>query len=542
MIPRLKVPYSPMGIPVSYGQLHVHHPDGSTQAFELAKNVVRIGRSLENDLVLAGREVSRNHARLALDEDGPATLTDLNSVNGVSVNGKRVRGTTHIYTGDVVWIGGYQLIYSAPEERGAERTGVMFRVAAAPLGLDEPQGTHSGRASTPASLHSIELLQEVSIKLARTATVADVAETAVTLLFKIEAVQRAVLMPWEEETQDLKAGKLRVREGISVSDAAMDPRRLVLSRSILRRVRWEDRPLHIQDDIPEDATSSLMGTAVPPERIRAAFCSPLTFHGRQMGVLYADNLADPNAFSEADFRLFTTISAQTCLALATATSRGELLKREVEQAAMRLYMPQHVADLIAATDGSVHLGGVQQTVTVLFADIRGFTSMAEHMDAVHVVQLLNEFLTAMTQVILEARGTLDKYIGDCVMALFGAPVPSQEDADRAVAAAIQMQHAVERMNAARAKRGLKGIHIGVGLHTGWAVVGNIGSEQRMQYTAVGDAVNVAARLMEYAKADQILVSEPCVETLQHRDALQPLGHVQLKGRDQSVRVFSVSWT
>ena len=275
--------------------------------------------------------------------------------------------------------------------------------------------------------------------------------------------------------------------------------------------------------------------------IRAAFCSPLTFQGRLMGVLYADNLVEPGAFSPSDFRLFTTIAAQTCLALATALSRGELLKRQVEQAAMRLFMPSQVADLIAATDGGVELGGVLQTVTILFADIRGFTRISEEMDAREVVLLLNEFFTAMTEVIFSAGGTLDKYIGDCVMALFGAPIPSGNDAERALSAAIHMQQAVARLNASRSKRGMPEIHIGVGLHSGRAVVGNIGSTQRMQYTAIGDTVNVAARLMHHAAGDQICISEAFARAVKRSDAFEHLGEVQLKGRDRKVTIYSVPW-
>ena len=252
-------------------------------------------------------------------------------------------------------------------------------------------------------------------------------------------------------------------------------------------MREENRPLHIRDARSHaDIGSSL---SVLRAGIQAAFCSPLTFQGRFLGVLYADNLIAPDAFSPDDFRIFTTIAAQTGLALASSITRGELLNREVEQAAMRLYLSPQVADLITAAGGGVELGGVLQPITVLFADIRDFTKISEHLNASEVVQLLNEFFTEMTTVIFEAGGTLDKFIGDCVMALFGAPVPAAGDVQRAVEAAINMQREASRLNTQ--------IRIGVGIHTGLAVVGNIGSSQRMQYTAIGDTVNVAARLVQY---------------------------------------------
>jgi len=229
------------------------------------------------------------------------------------------------------------------------------------------------------------------------------------------------------------------------------------------------------------------------------------------------------------------------LAMANAVALETLLKREVEHAALRLYMPHQVADQIAAGDGDIKLGGVLQPVTVLFADIRGFTQLSEQMDAQEVVLVLNEFFTAMTEVVLDAGGTLDKYIGDCVMALFGAPVPAPDDIERGVRAAIDMQQKAALMNRDRRARGLREVKIGVGLHAGPAVVGNIGSAQRMQYTAIGDTVNVASRVAAVAAPDQVLVSEDVRAGTVKGDSFQPLGEVKLKGREQKVNIYSVPW-
>jgi adenylate cyclase len=531
---------------VSTRKLLIHHPDGSTQIFEITQPIVRIGRAEGNDVVLGGNRISRMHAQIACDGDSPAVVSDLKSANGVVLNGKLLRDPAPLYSDDVLQIGPYKLIYTDPSP-GAERTKTdtspsPFRIQAGSVELNElqqqqPRLLPIGDASI--ELRSLELLHEVGVTLARTVSVADVIGTAVALLFKIEGVHRATLMLWDDEKQEVKGADVRARDGIDITGPGFDPRKLVLSNTILRRVRQENRPLHIQDATSDAALSGAM--SIMHAGIRAAFCSPLTFQGRMMGVLYADNLAEPNAFSAADFRLFTTIAAQTGLALASAISRGELLRREVEQAAMRLYMPSQVADLILASEGGVELGGVLQTVTVLFADIRGFTRISERMDAREVVLLLNEFFTEMTKVIFDAGGTLDKYIGDCVMALFGAPVPSEEDAEHALSAAIQMQQAVARLNARRSERGQPDIQMGIGLHCGRAVVGNVGSTQRMQYTAIGDTVNVAARLMNQAAGGTIVVSETFTKAVKHSDAFEHLGEVQLKGRDQKVSVYSVIW-
>lgn len=504
----------------------IYSPDGETNVIEVALPLIRIGRGDDNEIVLPdpSRNISRFHAQIALDSDGRAILTDLKSANGTFVNEQIVDGPVALAQDDVVRIGSFRLVYrdrNAVSPKQESQPEPAYQIEAAAVELDQLQGRphlltpSDGRTLVISpQLRALESLYEVGVRLARTVTAADVVETAVDLLFKIQGAHRAALMSWDGEQQAFRSAEVFARGGKKIASA--DPLGLVLSETVFRKLRDENRPLHIRDASTRSQRSG----------IQAAFCSPLTFQGRFLGVLYADNIAAPDAFSPDDFRMFTTIAAQTGLALSSALTRGELLKREVEQAAMRLYLSPQVADLITAAGGGVELGGVLQPVTVLFADIRNFTQLSEHLDAHEVVLLLNDFFTAMTEVILESGGTLDKYIGDCVMALFGAPIPAAGDVQRAVQASIDMQRAAK-------------IQIGVGLHTGQAVVGNIGSEQRLQYTAIGDTVNVAARLVSLALPGQIIVSEDIRNSAE--GSFQPLGEVELKGRKQKVSAYSLLW-
>jgi len=223
-----------------------------------------------------------------------------------------------------------------------------------------------------------------------------------------------------------------------------DPSAVVMSRTILRRVRLENRPLLIRDAKSEAMLES--AASIVRAGIQAALCSPLSFQGRFLGVLYVDNLAEPQAFSDGDFRTFTSIAAQTGLALANALAGRQLLQREVERQALRLYLPPQVADLMMASGGASQLDGRVQEIAVLFADIRGFTTISEKMEAREVVQMLNEYFTAMSGLIFDCKGTLDKFIGDCIMALFGAPVASPRAAREALTAAIRMQKRLHQLN------------------------------------------------------------------------------------------------
>jgi adenylate cyclase len=205
-------------------------------------------------------------------------------------------------------------------------------------------------------------------------------------------------------------------------------------------------------------------------------------------------------------------------------------------------MPEYVVRQMLEHPESFKLGGVNQNITVLFADVRGFTRLAEHAPPEQVVQLLNYYFSAMSDIIFAHNGTLDKYIGDGLMALFGAPTTTPDDAVNAVVVAIEMQHRIQKLNEDFRAAGLPEVSIGVGLHTGEATVGYIGSERRTEYTAIGDTVNLASRLESNALGGQILLSEATASALpQGQFPLREHAALTVKNRAQPVQVSEVLW-
>jgi adenylate cyclase len=203
------------------------------------------------------------------------------------------------------------------------------------------------------------------------------------------------------------------------------------------------------------------------------------------------------------------------------------------------YMTRTVMDHLLA--GKVELGGETLRVTVLFTDIRSFSTISERMDAHALVSLLNEYFAEMVTIIMQEEGVVDKFIGDAIMAVFGAPVTKEDDAERAVRAAVRMREALAELNQQLSKRGLPPIRAGVGIHTGEVVAGNIGSEARMEYTVIGDAVNVASRLEGATKdlGEDLLVSEDTRAQAGDAFAFRSLGELRVKGRHGPVRVYAV---
>jgi adenylate cyclase len=250
------------------------------------------------------------------------------------------------------------------------------------------------------------------------------------------------------------------------------------------------------------------------------------------------------------FRLFPAAHLQLGLLAAYTLSYGGRLTREEREkrfirSVFRRYVADHVVDTLLASGRMPDLGGEKTTLTVLFSDIRNFTTISEKLDAHEVVEFLNRYFEHICAIILEQGGTIDKYIGDAVMVQFGAPVPHPDHAARALRAALAMRNAAAEfaswMSERFADRNLPAFNIGIGMHTGEAIVGNVGSSIRMEYTVIGDTVNLASRLESASKTLGCVIVASS-ETLKAAGIAVRTGlHdvIQVKGRETSVEIFEV---
>jgi adenylate cyclase len=201
------------------------------------------------------------------------------------------------------------------------------------------------------------------------------------------------------------------------------------------------------------------------------------------------------------------------------------------------YVTRQVADHLMK--GNVNLGGELVPVTVLFSDIRSFTSISETMEPRALLDFLNEYFSGMVESVMSHGGVVDKFMGDAIMAVFGAPVPQPDDALHAVQAALEMRTRLEEINRDFAARGLPEIRTGIGLHSGQVVAGNMGHVERMEYTVIGDAVNLASRLEGMTKelGCDVLLSEDLFLSVETHVVAEPLKRIKVKGRDQDVMVY-----
>ncbi len=278
---------------------------------------------------------------------------------------------------------------------------------------------------------------------------------------------------------------------------------------------------------------------------RSLIAVPLKGRRQLLGVIEVLNKKGDEKFSGEDLALVKIIAAQASMAvknarlyeesLQTAASRRTRAIRE----AFQTYVPPGVADELLKHPDRLKLGGRKREISILFADIKGFSSVAEELSPEELVNLVNNYLTPMSEVILLYKGTIDKYIGDSLMAFFGDSLPVAKHAQMAVSAALQILKIIKRLNRIWEKADRQVLDLGIGINTGDAFVGNIGSHERYNYTVMGDNVNIAQRLQELTRryGNSLMISEFTWRYVKGVCCCREIDRLQIKGRKKPVRIY-----
>lgn len=530
-------------------RLLISSPDGKKGILELTRPVTTVGRGNANDLVLNDSSVSRFHAVIKLQDDA-IIVADRGSTNGVQVNGEHISDDTQLRNGDLLQIGQYELRLESMEDGS-----LQVRRAEWPSTLNEIMRGRTGqvglvRSAEPAGAAMADLasrvkklerenylltvLYEAGKALQAKLSIEDISQQVISLASLIEGVERGFVMLFDESGEVMRQSEVLYRNPESAANAP----RVILSNSVLETLRKERQPILI-DNLSSDERFSGSESLII-SGLRSAMCAPLLATNRLLGLLYVDNMERPSAFTQEELNVFALVAAQAAAAVDNALSHEKIARQAQQRLALERFLSPEVAEM-AAANPDVRLGGTKQKVTVMFADIRGFTTMSEGMDPDRIVDLLNEYFTRVTDVIFDHEGMIDKYIGDSVMAVFGAPMSKGNDAANAVNAAIQVQRLILEMNRDASARRWPELRVGIGINTGIVTAGNIGSPRRLDYTVVGDTVNIAARLMSSAEGGQILISGSTAAELPAGSGVRKLRARRVRGRSEPVITFSVQW-
>ena len=519
------------------------------QVFELppGRSLV-VGRGVASDIAIYDPTISRRHAELTAEADG-VEVRDLGSSNGTCINGSRVtagrlRPNDSVTFGKVMFrlrplapLAGEPAPPAFEQPPAGDNIIRQLEVSGGlPAGITSRDGPSSrGQLKVAAASAEERQAKKLSLLLAAAQKLSSELEldrllrVIVDVTFEVMNVDRVSILLRNESTGELVPTISKSRLG--------DTQLQQVPRSIADKV-VQDRVAVVSHNAPADAR--FKGRSILMQSVRSAMCSPLMASAdKVLGILYVDNLTDANTFTDEDLQFLVAFSGLAAIGIKNSRFADQLQREAIVRSNFERYFAPNVAADIAQQDAAIRLGGERRPVTVLFSDIRGFTAIAEAMPPDAIAQMLSEYFTEMVEVIFEHGGTLDKFIGDAIMALWGAPIAHEDDPDRALRAAVAMQRSIDELNRRWVAAGRPEIGVGIGINYGEAFAGNIGSHRRLEYTVIGDAVNVAHRLCAEAGAGEILVSEQLLRVVKNSVDVDFLPELALKGKAQVVQVYRV---
>ncbi|MBL8900242.1 MAG: FHA domain-containing protein [Planctomycetes bacterium] len=491
-----------------------------------------LGRSPSATIQIVDPEVSRAHTQI--EQDGDEYLVrDLGSSNGTYLNGRRLYGPATLEDGDELAIGASKFVFRleshrpqvlrTEEKKAAVLASVAHEDAFAPA--DEIDDHATLRRDYDRLRVAHEFNKVIRLERDLHALLPKILDVAFTV---IPAENGVILL------RDPRSGELLVE---AVRQRKQSSAKVLISETLLAHVANTKQGVLTSDasaDLRFNAASSIVGLGV-----RSCMAVPLLTGGKVRGVMFLDSREFIGAFTPKDLEVLSAIASQATIAIENA----ELIAAMEESAKKKAFLERFLSPALAreVEKGRIELakGGSLKELTVLFADIRGFTTMSETVPPQETVDMLNEYFELMADCVFEFNGIVDKFIGDSVMALFGAPISGPDDAERAIRCAIRMMETTHEFNAARVVAGKKPIHIGIGLHTGEAVVGVIGSTKRLEYTAVGDTVNVASRLCGAAGGDEIVLSERALGRSSAAFEAEELATMNVRGREATLKTYRI---
>jgi adenylate cyclase len=559
-------------------RLTIIGPEGQEVKELLPHNT--LGRHPNNTMQILDRIVSKEHCHIDL-VDGQYVLKDLGSLNGTFINGERLHGEQPLHPGDEVTLGSTRLIFHDEAPRNAmDPTVEAPRRPAAPPGASPAAAAHPAPPPRPPQASpaggverrskvtiapgmveshirtklaplidqsflpeklvqdhdalrrdyeklrvSYEVIRAIGVELDVDQLLAKILDCA----FELLAADRGVVLLYDEE-RELKPRAVRTKGGRTDEE-------VVLSTTIINEV-LKDKAAVLSNDAAQDSRFSGAHSIIM-QGIRSSMAVPLLHSSEVFGIMLLDSQVATNAFTEKDLQLFQNISNQAAIAIQNTLYAKKLEQEAVTRERFQRLLSPAIAEQVISGKVEVKKGGEARDTTILFTDIRGFTAMSEFRSAQDIVDMLNEYFELMVEIIFRYEGTLDKFVGDEIMALFGAPVSHRDDAYRAVKTALEMLDDLATFNEERVAKGQDVVKIGIGINSGEVVAGYLGSSKALEYTVIGDVVNTGARLCSIAKAGQIIISEHTYDRVKDYFEVVELPPTAVKGKSKALKIFNV---
>lgn len=518
--------------------------DPQPKIHQLQNGLNTIGRDLKNNVRIEDRSLSRHHAEIIVAKER-VLLKDLGSLNRTFVNDREIK-QCHLQDGDLVRCGRVICKFvqtTLPESDSNISILGRFAPDLSQIRLqDLVEGDDSQNPGTivklkhkdnnQQALDKLKILLAVSKELSSPEEPDKLLGKILDLMFEIINIDRAAILIVNPRTFKLEPKAYKFRPGIAKE-------KQFYSKTITNFVQHFGEAIITADARQDRRFESSLSILL--HAIQASICVPLKPRDKVIGVLYADNLSIPDLYDKEDLEFITALVNQAAIAFDNAQLYKQLKSEAVMRTKLERFFPDSVRKKLK--EGS-RLEIVETEVTLLFADISGYTAMSSRMEPKQIITMLNEYFTVMVeQIIFPYEGTLDKYMGDGLLAFWGAPYQREDDAKRAVKAAIEMQKAVIRLNQDWQQRGMEQIAIHIGLNTGKVAAGNIGSKKLIQYTTIGDTTNVCSRICSVAKSGEILISQSTLLQLKGERTIPVIKMlpVKVKGKQEPLQLYKVVW-
>ncbi len=511
-------------------------PGGQTRTFHL-KTGFTVGRDSTCDVVLEEDSISGVHARFSVQHNGAVSVADSDSTNGVRVNGVRVDLQT-LRDGDRIKFGRVEATFRNPRGPISMVADVAVLHSEGATGIDaeySPSRTMLVEADSGISpdaekalrlQRALEMTADLAIIHDPQALLTKLAES----VFELFRTDRTVVLLRNPDRRTFSVAMARSADGST-------PEGLTLSRTLMRKVVGEKTAIATSDARTDDRLIS--AASIVAAGTRSAIVAPLLHRDEVLGLVWTDTLSETRRFGEGDLRIFTGLLSVVAVAMLNV----KLYERVAAEARVRSHLSRYlspdVVQSVMEQKLTLQMGGELCDATVLFSDVRGFTAASEKMEPRQVVDLLNRYFERMVEVVFRNGGTVDKFIGDAIMAVWGVPQPKGNHALGAVRAALEMQRSLVEFNLEQRAQGLPEVGMGIGIHTGQVVAGNIGSSRRMEFTVIGDTVNTASRIESSTGTGDIFVSRETYNLLEGRIAASPLPPIRVKNKAEPLALFAV---
>ncbi len=502
---------------------------GVPRSHTLQTGLTVVGRLPTSDLVLNDPSVSRRHAVIRF-EDGRCFLQDSASRFGTFLNERRliaVDAEAEVSPGATMKFGEVTVFveqFVAEQDLLTEN----HELAAGPGTIVKALEPAAVAAPVGGDSHLMRLLADVGRSLLTHKSLTEILNRVVDLAFGAVPAERAFLMLRDSADEALSARVLRHRDGST-------PPNPTLSRMVVRRVMRE-RVAMLGTDATTDPGLGITDSILR-FNIRSFMCAPLWNRDDVIGVLYVDS-PKSGQFGPAELDAFTALTNAAAVAIEQSRLSTQLIEETRRRERLQRYhSPSVVSRIVNMPEAQQGLEAQERDVTVMFCDLVGFTTLCEKIPPVQSAALLNAFLTRMTDIVFEHEGTLDKFLGDALLAFWGAPFDQPMHALRAIEAAVAMRKALVELNA---RPDMVKLQMRIAINSGVALTGDIGSPRRREFTVLGDVVNTASRIEDAVAAPgEIVISAATYEHVKGRVKVRPLGARQLRGRETPLDVYAV---